>query len=77
MRFDPIFFVISDEASKCMLPDNYKDGKCDSENNNSGCYYDGGDCCGCPGEVIQGECSLNNPCLCYDPDYYSDCLNWK
>ena len=48
---------------------------CDSENNNSGCYYDGGDCCACPGEVIQGECSLNNPCVCYDPDYNANCLN--
>ena len=71
------FCVISDKASKCMLPDNYKDGKCDSQNNNSGCYYDGGDCCGCPGEVIQGECSISYLCVCYDPDYNPDCLNWK
>ena len=67
-----IFFVISDEASKCAMYELYKDGLCDDANNNEGCYYDGGDCCGCPGEVKAGTCSR---CLCFDPDYNPDCLN--
>ena len=66
------FSVISDEASKCAIQDLYQDGLCDDVNNNAGCYYDGGDCCGCPGEVKAGTCSR---CLCFDPDYNPDCLN--
>ena len=30
---------------KCGVPDYKGDGNCDDENNNEGCYYDGGDCC--------------------------------
>ena len=75
LRFDnksAFFSVISDEASKCERQELYKDGLCDDVNNNAGCYYDGGDCCGCPGEVKAGTCSR---CLCFDPDYKPDCLD--
>ena len=40
-----------------------QDGYCDDENNNPGCNYDGGDCCGA--NVNKLYCS---ECLCIDPD---------
>ena len=37
------------------------DGYCDDQNNNEGCYFDGGDCCG---SYVNTEfCTL---CLCYE-----------
>ena len=30
----------------CGYPDNKGDGYCDDDNNNEGCDWDGGDCCG-------------------------------
>ena len=36
------------------------DGKCHDMNNNEGCYYDGGDCCG--SNVNTQECT---ECICY------------
>merc|ERR1711988_2092026 len=32
--------------AKCTAPKYIGDGNCDDENNNCGCKYDGGDCCG-------------------------------
>merc|ERR1712151_824684 len=63
---------------KCIEPDSagtdpcgapkYKgDGNCDDENNNSGCGYDGGDCCG--SSVKTSYCQK---CECLDPSYNSD-----
>ena len=43
----------------------YKDdGYCDDENNNAGCDWDGGDCCG--DNVDTYFC---NKCECLDPQY--------
>ena len=41
-----------------------KDGYCDPENNNEGCDWDGGDCCGC--NVDKKYCSNQNSpdCQC-------------
>ena len=36
------------------------DGYCDDENNNAGCHFDGGDCCGA--NVNTQYCNL---CTCY------------
>ena len=38
-------------APKCGLPEYKGDGNCDDENNNAGCWYDGGNCCP---ETVQG-----------------------
>ena len=38
-------------APKCGQPDYKGDGNCDDENNNAGCWYDGGDCCP---ETVEG-----------------------
>ena len=34
------------QLSGCVFPDFQGDGACDDENNNAGCNFDGGDCCG-------------------------------
>ena len=42
------------------------DGHCDDVNNNNGCEYDGGDCCGL--YVQLGLCNFDNGgCKCLDP----------
>ena len=41
------------------------DGHCDDDNNNAGCSYDGGDCCG--DDVSMSYCSV---CQCLDPAYF-------
>ena len=40
------------------------DGFCDDGNNNEGCEYDGGDCCG--SNIDTSYCTL---CQCLDPIY--------
>jgi len=47
----------------CELPDYKGDGYCDDENNNAGCEYDGGDCCG--NDVNKDYCY---DCECKDPN---------
>ena len=44
-------------------PDWIEDGFCDDENNNEGCQWDGGDCCG---DTNVKFCNL---CECLDPNY--------
>ena len=39
-------FKGGDCAGKCGSAQYKGDGNCDDENNNCGCQYDGGDCCG-------------------------------
>jgi len=46
------------------------DKRCDDENNNEGCGWDGGDCCG--NAVGIGNCLS---CQCLDPTFYSELLN--
>merc|ERR1712037_796421 len=47
----------------------YKDGLCDPGNNNCGCGWDGGDCCGInqKGTAQYGYCKLD--CYCKDPSH--------
>jgi len=54
-------------APKCGLPEYKGDGNCDDENNNEGCWYDGGDCC--PETVKGGEVKKEycTKCKCIDP----------
>ena len=43
------------------------DGRCDPENNNQGCLYDGGDCCSCTCVDDTYNCGMDGyPCV--DPD---------
>jgi len=51
----------------CGLPEYKGDGNCDDKNNNCGCEYDGGDCCG--PNVKKSYCS---ECKCLDPNYKED-----
>ena len=37
------------------------DGYCDDENNNAGCHFDGGDCCG-----VNVNTQYCNECICYE-----------
>ena len=49
------------------------DGYCDDDNNNDGCDYDGGDCCG--DDVNTKYCT---ECECLDPDFEEDdCDDWQ
>ena len=48
--------------SSCFL--NTGDGECDDENNNCGCEWDGGDCCG--NDVHTTYC---DKCACLDPNF--------
>merc|ERR1712159_7453 len=54
-------------APKCGLPEYQGDGNCDDENNNEGCWYDGGDCC--PETVEGGKVKTKycTKCKCIDP----------
>merc|ERR1712167_432077 len=51
-------------GSGCGSPKYKGDGNCDDDNNNDGCAFDGGDCCG--KSVVKKYCSK---CACLDPDY--------
>merc|ERR1711988_1419089 len=53
--------------AKCTAPKYIGDGNCDDENNNCGCKYDGGDCCG--KNVKKAYCK---ECKCKDPNYKED-----
>merc|ERR1719237_1069383 len=48
---------------KCAHPDYIGDGNCDDENNNCGCDFDKGDCCG---HVVKTYCK---ECKCKDPNF--------
>ena len=48
----------------CEHPEWKGDDFCDDENNNKGCEYDGGDCCG--SNVNTDYCS---ECQCLDPNF--------
>ena len=47
------------------------DGICDAGNNNCGCWYDGGDCCGSSGEPKQ-YAHCGKACACADPTAAKD-----
>ena len=47
------------------------DGICDAGNNNCGCWYDGGDCCGSSGEPEQ-YAHCGKACACADPTAAKD-----
>merc|ERR1712032_1762500 len=52
---------------KCNLPDYVGDGVCDDENNNAGCNWDKGDCCGVSGNPNQKK--YCKKCKCLDCEY--------
>merc|ERR1711983_366616 len=51
-------------STGCGFPQWQGDGYCDDDNNNDGCDYDGGDCCG--DDVNTKFCT---ECECLDPDF--------
>merc|ERR1712019_298281 len=64
---DPNYKEDNSCSGKCGQPGYKGDGNCDDENNNCGCAYDGGDCCGTA--VKKNFCK---ECECKDPAYKSD-----
>jgi len=50
------------ESDSCKFPNWKGDNFCDDENNNAGCEWDGGDCCG--DDVKENYCTA---CECLDP----------
>merc|ERR1712037_887199 len=54
-------------GGKCNLPDYVGDGVCDDENNNAGCNWDKGDCCGVSGNPNQKK--YCKKCKCLDCEY--------
>ena len=56
----------------CGMPIWKGDNNCDDENNNGGCEWDGGDCCG--DNVNTQFCSA---CECLDPDANPGNLYWS
>merc|ERR1712210_348698 len=48
----------------CGEPKYKADGNCDDNNNNCGCDYDGGDCCG-----VNVKKTYCKQCKCLDPNY--------
>merc|ERR1711907_482202 len=61
-----------DCSEKCGLAQYKGDGNCDDENNNCGCEYDGGDCCGA--NVKKSYCK---ECACKDPNFKAGDKNHK
>ena len=62
------------------------DNFCDDENNNAGCDWDGGDCCGGDTDIYSYGYAYNycTECLCLDPNYEGDpnneisyCTGWS
>ena len=54
-------------SDTCGSPYSKGDNLCDDENNNCGCEWDGGDCCG--SNVNKDYCSA---CECLDPNWIPD-----
>merc|ERR1712151_582174 len=66
---DPNFDSSDSSCSgKCYNQNHKGDGNCDDYNNNCGCEYDGGDCCG--PDVKTKFCKQ---CECLDPNFGSSC----
>ena len=55
-------------SSYCLVKDWKKDGECDDGNNNPGCEWDGGDCCG---DKIKKDWCKDCICWCKDADNVS------
>ena len=60
-------FDVSSKLGECVTPSFKGDNFCDDENNNAGCEYDGGDCCG-PNVRISTMFPCKK-CQCLDPSY--------
>ena len=56
--------ILFPESSGCGSPIYKDDDSCDDENNNFGCNWDGGACCG--DNVNKNHC---NDCECLDPNF--------
>ena len=52
----------------CGSPQWFQDGFCDTENNNTGCNWDGGDCCNNPNPEWKRYCKIPKICKCLDPN---------
>ena len=48
-------------VKQCLMPDWFKDGICDDQNNVESCEFDGGDCCG-------GDINTCTECICHEED---------
>ncbi|CAM9919789.1 unnamed protein product, partial [Ectocarpus sp. 6 AP-2014] len=53
-------------------PDFYRDGECDTHNNNAECEYDGGDCCLCTCQDDTYDCGISG-FDCVDPS--AECID--
>ena len=68
-----MFIDSSDDGSDgsctdtCQVESWKGDGSCDDANNNCGCEWDGGDCCG--DDVLVDYCAV---CECLDPNYWGN-----
>merc|ERR1712025_789078 len=65
---------LGEPPATCGLLQYKGDTRCDDENNNKGCGWDGGDCCPktvAGGTVLKDHCSQ---CKCLDPDNLADPL---
>ena len=63
-----LFQEPDDCSSICGFPDYKGDDYCDDENNNCGCEWDGGDCCG--SNVNTNYCAA---CECLEPTLVDCC----
>merc|ERR1711981_516975 len=59
------------KKGKCGVPAYVGDGRCDDENNNCGCNWDNGDCCGKSADKYQF--SYCKKCKCSDPKALKKC----
>ena len=67
---DPNF--VEPDWDSCGDPWFWNDGECDGYNNNSGCHWDGGDCCGedvIPTGLCKYQDSWYTECACLDPNF--------
>ena len=53
----------------CMHPEWKGNGWCEDENNNCGCDWDGGDCCGYDIAYMQSYNCEHQECECLDPNF--------
>ena len=67
--FEYVLFTL--DRSSCGKPIFKGDTFCDDENNNEGCDWDGGDCCG---DIVKTSCSTCQY-QCLDPNFYYGALN--
>ncbi|CAM9780374.1 unnamed protein product [Ascophyllum nodosum] len=65
--YDPNLTLLESSCTDGNI-EHIRNGRCDSENNNEGCLYDGGDCCTCTCVDGDVEDCGSNGFSCLDPD---------